>query len=73
MLDAKTNTEEIEEYFEDLCQKNVLRNIAQNLTTVWYKTFESLSEYTCTSCNLVVHISPDVDKNCPNPVCSATI
>ena len=72
-LHTDSSTEKLEEYFEDLCKKEILRNIAQNLTTVWYKTFDPLSEHTCKSCSQKVHINANVEKNCPNPTCNAAI
>ena len=72
-LGADFDAEKLEVHFEDLCKKEILRNIAQNLTTVWYKTFDPLSAYSCKSCNMQVYINADVEKNCPNPACNATI
>jgi len=42
MVDPSVTIDSMEVYFKELCDAEILRNIAQNFTTQWFKLFEQL-------------------------------
>ena len=41
MIDPTMTIDDMEVYFKELCDSELLRNIAQNFTTQWFKLFET--------------------------------
>lgn len=72
-IDSSLTIDDIEDYFLEICNCGVARNIAQNFTTIWMKLFDPLEKVHCNACNLDVYIGPEEDKICPNPSCKAKI
>lgn len=70
-IDKSLTIDDMEAHFEELCNAGVMRNIAQNFTTQWFKLFDQLESIKCTSCQNEVHINKSEEKNCPN--CNAAI
>ena len=72
-LHTDSSTEKLEEYFEDLCKKEILRNIAQNLTTVWYKTFDPHLLIRVQSLHVKnLYHDANIEKTA-NPTCNAAL
>lgn len=65
--------DDMEEYFKEICDKKVVRNIAQNFTTQWYKLFDLIEKFRCKSCNKEIYLGKSEDRVCPNPECGSTI
>ena len=62
-----------EEYFKEICDKGMVRNIAQNFTTQWYRLFDIVEKIHCNSCNQEIYLGKSEERVCPNPQCGATI
>ena len=72
MIDSSLTIDSIEVYFKELCDTELLRNIAQNFTTQWFKLFEPLDKIQCNSCKKESYLTASEDKLCQNPSCGAT-
>jgi hypothetical protein len=63
----------MEQYFAALCDTGMIRNIAQNFTTQWFKIFDPLEKIICPTCHAEVHVGKSEERICPNPACKAAI
>ena len=72
-IDKDWIIDDLEPFFNEICDKELVRNIAQNFTTMWFKLFEPMQQLHCNSCNLDVHLGNAEEKICPNPACKAAI
>jgi hypothetical protein len=71
---AKSLTiDDMEPFFDKLHQEKLLRPIAQNFTTQWFKLFGQVEKLRCNSCNLEIHMGKLEERMCPNPACKAAI
>ncbi len=70
---ADCTVDDLEPFFEGVCKEGLVRNIAQNLTTIWFKLFERMEEIRCGSCGLAVHMGGAEPRVCPNPGCQKPI
>ena len=60
-------------FFNQLHKEGLLRPIAQDFTTQWFKLFAKVEKIKCNSCNLEIHLGKLEDRICPNPSCKAAI
>ena len=65
--------DDLEPYVNEVCDSGLVRNIAQNFTTIWLKLFDLVKKYHCSTCNLDIYLGDSENKECPNPSCKATI
>src|SRR3990172_6800788 len=65
--------ENMEKYFKDICDSGLVRNIAQNFTTVWFKLFNSIEKIQCNSCNQETYLGKSEARICLNSECKAPI
>lgn len=72
-LDPSWIIDDTESFFTSICDSGLARNIAQNLTTVYLKLFDSIEKFHCDACNNDVHLGPSEKRLCPNPSCKSTI
>ena len=72
-VDEDWAIDDMEIYFNEICDQGLVRNIAQNFTTMWFKLFETVEKKRCNSCNLDVYLGGSEEKICPNPICKASI
>lgn len=72
-LDKSWTIDNMEKYFQDICDSGLVRNIAQNFTTVWFKLFDSVERIYCNSCNQEIYLGKSESRICPNPECKASI
>lgn len=63
----------MEKYFQEICDSGLVRNIAQNFTTVWFKLFNSIKKIRCNSCNQDNYLGESETRICLNPECKAPI
>ena len=59
-------------YFKELCDTEILRNIAQNFTTQWFKLFEPIEKIQCNSCKKESYFVSSENRICQNPSCGST-
>ena len=72
MIDPSLTIDDMEVYFKELCDIELLRNIAQNFTTQWFKLFEPLEKVQCNSCKKESYITQSENRSCQNSNCGAT-
>ena len=72
-LDPSWIIDDTESLFMGICDSGLVRNIAQNFTTIWLKLFEPIEELHCNSCNLEIYLGTSEDRKCPNSSCKSPI
>lgn len=65
--------DDMKPFFNQLHKEGLLRPIAQDFTTQWFKLFAEVEKIKCNSCNLEIHLGKLEDRICPNPSCKASI
>ena len=73
MIDSSLTIDDIEVYFKELCDAEILRNIAQNFTTQWFKLFEPIEKIQCSSCKKESYITSSENRICQNSSCGSTL
>ena len=71
-VDPSWIVDNLEDDFKKICDDELVRCIAQNFTTQWYKLFDIMNKGNCKSCKQEIFIGKE-EKVCPNPSCAATI
>jgi len=71
-IDTSWTIDDVEVFFKELCDTDILRNIAQNFTTQWFKLFEPLEKIQCNSCKMESYLTGSEDRLCQNPSCGST-
>ncbi|MDE1844680.1 MAG: hypothetical protein KGI10_05050 [Thaumarchaeota archaeon] len=71
-LDSSITIDDVEQYFNQLRDAGLIRQIAQNFTTNWYKLFDVVEKIKCNSCNQEVYLGKLEPRVCPNSECKAT-
>jgi len=72
-IDPSLTTIDMEVYFKELCDAEILRNIGQNLTTQWFKLFEPIEKIQCSSCKKESYIISSENRICQNSSCGSTL
>ena len=72
-IDPSLTINDMEVYFKELCDAEILRNIGQNLTTQWFKLFELIEKIQCSSCKKESYIISSENKICQNSSCGSTL
>ena len=72
-IDQSLTIDDMEIYFKELCDAELLRNIAQNFTTQWFKLFELFEKIECKSCKNENYLTLSEKMICQNQKCSATL
>ena len=72
-VDKNLTIDDMEIYFNEICDLGLVRNIGQNFTTMWFKLFETVEKTHCNACNLDVYLGGSEAKICPNPSCKVSI
>ena len=72
-VDSSWIVDDVEPFFNELCDSGLVRNIAQNFTTIWLKLFDSVEKLHCNTCNQDVYLGVSEDRKCPNPSCKSSI
>lgn len=65
--------DDMESFFKDLHNDGLVRPIAQDFTTQWFKLYAPVEKFKCNSCNLEIYLGKLEDRICPNPSCKAAI
>ena len=73
MIDPSLTIDDMESYFKELCDTELLRNIAQNFPTQWFKLFEPLEKIQCNSCKKESYITKSENRSCQNSSCGSTL
>ena len=73
IIKSSLTIDDMEIYFKELCYSEILRNIAQNFTTQWFKLFEPLNKVECGSCKENSYIISSENKICQNTSCGSSL
>ena len=68
-IDTSCTIDDVEVFFKELCDTSILRNIAQNFTTQWFKLFEQIEKIQCPSCKKESYLTSSENKVCQNTSC----
>ena len=72
-IDSSWIIDDVESFFNEICDSGMARNVAQNFTTIHLKIFDPIEKSHCDSCNFDIHLGPSEDKKCPNSSCKSVI
>jgi len=72
MIDQSLTIDAMEVHLKELCDTEILRNIAQNFTTQWFKLFEPIEKIQCNSCKKESYFVSSENRICQNPSCGST-
>ncbi len=72
-LDSSVTIDDVEQYFNQLRDAGLIRQIAQNFTTNYYKLFDVVEKVKCNSCNQEIYLGKMESRVCPNSECKASI
>ena len=64
---------DMDEYFKELCDTEILRNIAQNYNTQWFKLFEPLEKIKCILCEEDNYLISSEKRICQNASCCSIL
>ena len=73
IIDPSVTIDDMEVYFKELGDAEILRNIAQNFTTQWFKIFEPIEKIQCNSCKKESYITSSENRICQNSSCGSTL
>ena len=65
--------DDTEYLFNDLCDSGLVRNIAQNFTTIFLKLFDPIEKLLCDSCSHDIYLGATEERVCPNSSCKSFI
>jgi len=72
-IDPSWIIDDVESFFNEICDSGLARNIAQNFTTIWMKLFDPVEKLHCNSCNYEIYLGASEERICPNPSCKSSI
>ena len=72
-VDPSWIIDDTESLFHDLCDSGLVRNIAQNFTTIFLKLFDPVEKFHCDACNNDVLLGTSEERLCPSSSCKSTI
>ncbi|MDA9235857.1 hypothetical protein N9P04_00385 [bacterium] len=72
-IDSSWIIDDTESLFNDLCDSGLIRNIAQNFTTIFLKLFDTVEKLHCNSCSNDIYVGTSEERTCPNPSCKSSI
>ena len=73
IVDQSLTIDDMEVYFKELCDTELLRNIAQNFTTQWFKLFEPLEKIKCILCEEDNYLTSSEKRICQNASCCSIL
>ena len=71
--DKSLTIDDMEPFFKNLHNDGLIRPIAQDFTTQWFKLNAPVEKFKCNSCNLEIYLGKLEYRICPNPSCRASI
>ena len=72
-IDPSWIIDDTESLFHDLCDSGLVRNIAQNFTTIFLKLFDPVEKFHCDACNNDIFLGTSEERFCPSSSCKSTI
>ena len=72
-FDQAITIDHLESHFQKIEDDGLVRCIAQNFTTKWFKLYDEMEKSNCNSCNNDVFLGNNEPKVCYNSECGATL
>ena len=72
-VDPSWIIDDTESLFTNICDSGLVRNIAQNFTTIFLKLFDPVEKFHCDSCNHDIFLGTSEERLCPNSSCNSTL
>ena len=72
-FDQAQTIDDLVDDFKKIEDDGLVRCIAQNFTTQWFKIFNDVEKINCTSCHSDVYLGKEESRICPNSECNATL
>ena len=72
-FDQSITVNDLENEFKKLEDDGLVRCIAQNFITRWFKLYDNVEKLNCNSCKNDIFFGKDESRICTDPKCSATI
>lgn len=72
-LDPSWIIDDAESFFNEICDSGLVRNIAQNFTTMYLKLFDLVEKLHCDTCDSDIFLGSSEERKCPNPSCKSSI
>jgi len=72
-IDPSWIIDDVESFFNEICDSGLARNIAQNFTTIWLKLFDPVAKLHCNACNQDAYLGTSEKRICSNPSCKSSI
>jgi hypothetical protein len=72
-FDQSQTIDDLESDFKKIEDNGLIRCIAQNFTTQWFKIFNHVEKIKCNSCNSDIYLGREESRVCPNLDCNANL
>jgi len=72
-FDQSQTIDDLENDFKKIEDDGLVRCIAQNFTTQWFKIYDDVEKINCNSCNSDIHLGKEESRVCPNSDCNANL
>ena len=72
-IDQTITIDNLESQFAKIEDDGLVRCIAQNFTTKWFKLYDSMEKISCISCHNDVFLGNDESRVCHNHECGAKL
>ena len=73
VFDETITVDDLETQFKKIEDDGLVRCIAQNFTTKWFKLYDIMEKLNCNSCNSDVFLGNDEPRICYNNECGSTL
>ena len=72
-FDQSQSIYDLESDFQKLEDDGLVRCIAQNFTTKWFKLFDTVEKLLCNSCKTEIFLGKEEPRICPNSDCNSNL
>lgn len=72
VVSSDATVDYLEPHFRNLCERGMMRNIAENFTTIWFKLFGAVTKFRCGTCGKDICLGSDEARICPES-CGANL
>ena len=72
-FDQSQSIDDLESDFQKLEYDGLVRCIAQNFTTKWFKLFDTVEKLLCNSCKTEIFLGKEEPRICPNSDCNSNL
>ena len=72
-FDQSQSIDDLESDFQKLEDDGLVRCIAQNFTTKWFKLFDTVEKLLCNSCKTEIFLVKEEPRICPNSDCNSNL